>query len=853
MSGDFTAGVVEGFYGVPWSADQRKILFSWMQEMSLNTYMYAPKDDYKHRAYWRELYSVEEADNLTTLIESAHEKGVTFVYAISPGLDISFSSAKDVQALKRKLAQVAAFGCQAFAILFDDIDPELSEADQSVFSSSACAQVSVTNEVYEHLGQPKFLFCPTEYCASRALPTVGSSGYLNTIGSKLLPGIDVMWTGCKVISKKISIQTLEDISTVLKRAPVIWDNIHANDYDPRRIFLGPYDGRSPEIIPYIRGVLTNPNCEFEANYIACHTLGQWCKSNPDGVKKDIIASERMSPVAANIKLETESDLGSDDDAPYHMDARYRPRQALQTAMNGWIREMTTQRDPPKRKLPVQAPAVTGVPSVITPSPLTAPLTGLPEVPSALAVTPEIQNAVVNLATVVNESFLQPVSQPINALGSDSLSESDVSDSLSDSGSETEPMECIQSSSIEPVATNLNLLPKLDASDSFMVDEGCDECGKFQTGEPVMSPSLVTIEDVSLLVDLFYLPFEHGTHSLQLLHSLHWLLNNTHALQGSDRDTSEAREWCQKAEEFEKKVQALDALLLRLFVGPNKSVLCDLYAYLWDMKGILAVCLAYIKWLGFSKGYREAFTSGDQEPWVFRGGLQAELQRLLPICTAHDLFLIKSPDWVIQKLHTFRPYQTQDKSAVYDVCLKTCDDGMDGTEAFLEFPSLIGDRLAGNFLTLSSDHCFVVEDEEGVFGYALAAIDAKDLAAKSNETWLLDMQQKYPKPTNKQLKPAEEVMVTFHDESLEVKEEIHRCYPSVLRLDVLPNRMCDSAVPRRLLACALCALKGAGSRGVHTKLNSSDKYMIDFYAKLGFFPIATTEAPSLDVVYMGRLI
>ena len=29
--------------------------------MGLNTYMYAPKDDYKHRAFWRELYSVEEA------------------------------------------------------------------------------------------------------------------------------------------------------------------------------------------------------------------------------------------------------------------------------------------------------------------------------------------------------------------------------------------------------------------------------------------------------------------------------------------------------------------------------------------------------------------------------------------------------------------------------------------------------------------------------------------------------------------------------------------------------------------------------------------------------------------------
>jgi protein O-GlcNAcase/histone acetyltransferase len=57
--------------------------------------------------------------------------------------------------------QVAAFGCQAFALLFDDIDPQLSEADQGVFPSSACAQASVTNDVYEYLGQPKFLFCPT--------------------------------------------------------------------------------------------------------------------------------------------------------------------------------------------------------------------------------------------------------------------------------------------------------------------------------------------------------------------------------------------------------------------------------------------------------------------------------------------------------------------------------------------------------------------------------------------------------------------------------------------------------------------------------------------------------------------
>ena len=74
--------------------------------MGMNTYLYAPKDDCKHRMFWRDLYSVEEADHLTSLIEDARESSVDFVYALSPGLDITFSNSKDVMHLKRKLEQV---------------------------------------------------------------------------------------------------------------------------------------------------------------------------------------------------------------------------------------------------------------------------------------------------------------------------------------------------------------------------------------------------------------------------------------------------------------------------------------------------------------------------------------------------------------------------------------------------------------------------------------------------------------------------------------------------------------------------------------------------------------------------
>ena len=101
----FMCGVVEGFYGRPWTTEQRKDLFGKMQEWGMTSYLYAPKDDCKHRAYWRELYTVEEAEHLQSLISLAAECNIDFYYAISPGLDITYSNAKEISCLKRKLDQ----------------------------------------------------------------------------------------------------------------------------------------------------------------------------------------------------------------------------------------------------------------------------------------------------------------------------------------------------------------------------------------------------------------------------------------------------------------------------------------------------------------------------------------------------------------------------------------------------------------------------------------------------------------------------------------------------------------------------------------------------------------------------
>jgi protein O-GlcNAcase/histone acetyltransferase len=83
-------------------------IFSCLR-FGLNTYVYAPKDDTKHRSRWRDLYSSEETSELSQLIHLAKRYGVKFVYALSPGLDLIYSSEKDLNALKRKFDQVCHF------------------------------------------------------------------------------------------------------------------------------------------------------------------------------------------------------------------------------------------------------------------------------------------------------------------------------------------------------------------------------------------------------------------------------------------------------------------------------------------------------------------------------------------------------------------------------------------------------------------------------------------------------------------------------------------------------------------------------------------------------------------------
>jgi hypothetical protein len=177
-----------------------------------------------------------------------------------------------------KLEQVASLGCCSFALFFDDIPSGLSPEDGNAFDSFAHAQASVANAIFGHLMPRRLLFCPTEYCASRAVPSVVDSVYLRTLGAELNPLIAVFWTGPDVVPREIPTSDIEAVTATLGRKPLLWDNIHANDYEVHsRVFMGAYDGRRPELRSLLLGVLTNPNCEYSTNYVPLHTLGAWVR------------------------------------------------------------------------------------------------------------------------------------------------------------------------------------------------------------------------------------------------------------------------------------------------------------------------------------------------------------------------------------------------------------------------------------------------------------------------------------------------------------------------------------------------------------------------------------------------
>lgn len=53
------------------------------------------------------------------------------------------------------------------------------------------------------------------------------------------------------------------------------------------------------------------------------------------------------------------------------------------------------------------------------------------------------------------------------------------------------------------------------------------------------------------------------------------------------------------------------------------------------------------------------------------------------------------------------------------------------------------RMAGGYLEHSPELCLVVEDETEIVGFAIAALDSRQFSKKLQQTYIIQMKEKYP--------------------------------------------------------------------------------------------------------------
>ena len=274
--------VVEGFYGVYYTAEERSDLIQFLGQHGFNGYIYAPKNDWYHRDRWREPYPQDIVDQLAGAVERAQGAGVAFCYAISPGLTMIYSSERDFDLLTTKLHRFYILGVRDFALLLDDIPPEFhAPEDRERYPTYGAAHADVTNRLHTWLQalDPAcaLTMCPTDYHGVAPF-----DAYLHELGALLDPAVDVFYTGPDICSTTITRAQVAGFAEAVRRPPLLWDNYPVNDGPMApRMHIGPIRGRDPALAEVVRGIAVNPMNQPEASKIPLATYADYLAAPRD--------------------------------------------------------------------------------------------------------------------------------------------------------------------------------------------------------------------------------------------------------------------------------------------------------------------------------------------------------------------------------------------------------------------------------------------------------------------------------------------------------------------------------------------------------------------------------------------
>ena len=190
----------------------------------------------------------------------------------------------------------------------------------------------------------------------------------------------------------------------------------------------------------------------------------------------------------------------------------------------------------------------------------------------------------------------------------------------------------------------------------------------------------------------------------------------------------------------------------------------------------------------------------------------------------------------------RPYRASDLEDLYRVCLQTGDAGGDATSMF-EDPRIPGHVFAAPYGLFEPSLAFVAEDELGVGGYVVGALDSRAFEKRLETDWWPGLRERYPPPPA-DLPPdqwtADQRFAAAIYDPPRMPDELAEHYPSHLHINLV-SRLQSQGLGRQLMSTLVRALREQGSVGVHFFVWPTNERAVGFYRHLGFSMISAEDA------------
>ena len=196
--------------------------------------------------------------------------------------------------------------------------------------------------------------------------------------------------------------------------------------------------------------------------------------------------------------------------------------------------------------------------------------------------------------------------------------------------------------------------------------------------------------------------------------------------------------------------------------------------------------------------------------------------------------------------TVRLYRPEDRDAVYDICIRTGNDGGDARGVYRDH-DLLPDMFAAPYTVLEPDLAFVLDDGGRAVGYVVGTSDTARFARGFREIWLPQVAAKHPAPAGEPTTLEESMTALLYTPEHMLAPEAAD-YPAHLHIDLLPEYQ-GRGFGRVLLNTLFAALHKAGAERVHLVMSTTNTAARAFYDRMGFHEIPVPDAG--PVTYLGR--